>query len=360
MIREINEPWVIENFALEQPKEDEILVKMVGTGICHTDIACRHGFPVQMPIILGHEGAGIVESIGSGVTSIRPGDHVVLSFDSCGQCRNCQQDRPAYCFDFFPINFSGGRIADNSSPVSNGKEKLHSAFFSQSSFATHAIAREANSVVIDKDLPLQIMGPLGCGIQTGAGAIVNSLGVDAGDSLVIFGGGAVGLSALLGAKIVGASKVIVVELNSERRKLALEFGADLTISPVDTPDVFNEIKNYCGGVNYAFDTTGLPAVIEVAMESLLSGGMLGMVGAPPPDASMPANLMSMLSRGVGAKYIIEGDSNPKIFIPKMIEWYRAGKFPFDKMIKKFPFSQINEAAAAAELGHVIKPVLIFD
>ncbi|MCB1667518.1 MAG: NAD(P)-dependent alcohol dehydrogenase [Porticoccaceae bacterium] len=359
VIGELNAPWKIEDVELESPRPDEILVKMTGTGICHTDIACRHGFPVPMPIVLGHEGAGIVESVGADIKHIKAGDHVVLSFDSCGSCKNCQRDEPAYCYEFFPRNFSGGRASDESSPISLNGKQLHSVFFSQSSFATYAIARETNAVVIEKDLPLEIMGPLGCGIQTGAGAAVLSLGVGEGDSFAIFGGGAVGLSALLAAKAVDAGTVIVVEPKVERHELAYEFGADLIINPIETPDVLAAIKNYCGGVDYAFDTTGIPAVIEVAMETLLPGGMLGMVGAPPPEASMPANLMSMLGRGVGAKYIIEGDSDPKSFIPQMIEWYQAGKFPFDKMIETFPFDQINEAAEAAESGRVIKPVLVF-
>lgn len=359
VIDEINAPWKIKDVELENPRPDEILVRMVGTGICHTDIACRHGFPVPMPIVLGHEGAGVVEKVGTNISTIKEGDHVVLSFDSCGTCKNCKKGQPAYCYEFFPRNFSGGRAADQSSPVSLCGEQLHSAFFSQSSFATYAIARETNAVVVDKDLPLEIMGPLGCGIQTGAGAAVLSLGVKEGDTFAVFGGGAVGLSAVLAAKAVNCDKVIVIEPKVARHALAKSFGADLVINPLETPDVLEAIKAFCGGVDYTFDTTGIPSVIEVAMEALLPGGMLGMVGAPPPEASMPANLMSMLARGVGAKYIIEGDSDPKTFIPRMVQWYREGKFPFDQMIQIFPFDQINEAAEAAESGAVIKPVLTF-
>lgn len=355
----IGAPWQVQDVEIETPRGDEVLIRMVGTGICHTDIACQHGFPVPMPIVLGHEGAGVVEEIGPDVRTVKVGDHVVMSFDSCGHCRNCDREEPAYCFEFFPRNFSGRRVEDQSSPLSRSGEPLNAVFFNQSSFATYAIARERNTVVIDKDLPLAIMGPLGCGIQTGAGSVVRSLGVGPGDSLAIFGGGAVGLSGLMAARAVGAGTVIVIEPNESRRNLALELGATHGIDPSAGANVLEEIKDMFGGVNYAFDTTGLPAVIGVAIETLLPGGMLGMVGAPPPDAMLPASLMSMLARGVGAKYIIEGDSEPAAFIPEMIGWYRAGKFPFDKLVETFPFDQINEAAHAAESGRVIKPVLLF-
>ena len=359
VIRAAGSPWTIENVQLEEPREDEILVRMVGVGICHTDLLCKSGnFPVLMPIVLGHEGAGVVEKVGSKVGRVAVGDHVVMSFDSCGLCRNCHQHNPGYCFEFFPRNFSGGRKADGSSPIQGNDAPIHASFFSQSSFATYAIAREASAVVVDRALPLEILGPLGCGVQTGAGAVANSLGLLRGDSLAIFGAGAVGLSALLAARALGAGTVIVVEPNEKRGAFAMELGATQVINPKTIVDVLGEIKK-SGGVNFAFDTTGIPEVIGTAIETLLPGGVLGMVGGPPPDATLPANLMSMLIRGVSAKYIIEGDADPQTFIPRMLEWYRAGKFPFDRLVRKFPFDQINQAAHAAETGDVIKPVLVF-
>lgn len=360
VIRSIGAPWTLEDVQLEAPREDEILVKMVGVGICHTDLLCKTGaFPAPMPIVLGHEGAGVVEAVGSKVSRVKPGDHVVLSFDSCGQCRNCRQHNPGYCFEFFPRNMSGGRASDGSSPIASNGAPVHASFFGQSSFATHAIAREVNAVVVDRSLPLSILGPLGCGVQTGAGAVANSLGLLKGDSLAIFGAGAVGLSALLAARALGAGEVIVIEPNEKRGAFALELGATRVINPTATDDVLAEIKQSGGGVNHAFDTTGLPQVIGTAIETLLPGGVLGMVGGPPPDALLPANLMSMLVRGITAKYIIEGDSDPQTFIPKMLDWYKAGQFPFDRLVRTFPFDQINAAAHAAEKGDVIKPVLVF-
>jgi aryl-alcohol dehydrogenase/geraniol dehydrogenase (NAD+) len=359
VIHGVGQPWRIEEAHLDDPRPDEVLVKMAGTGICHTDIVYRTGWPIPMPVVLGHEGAGVVESVGSNVTHTHPGDHVVLTFDSCGVCRNCKRHKPSYCHEFFPRNFSGQRLGDHSSPLSLAGKPLHGVFFGQSSFATHAVARAADAVVVGKDLPLQLLGPLGCGVQTGAGAVANAFGYSGGDSLAIFGGGGVGLSALLAARALHGGAVVVVEPNEERGQLALALGATHIINPRATKDVAAEIKRLCGPVDFAFDTTGIPAVATVALESLGPNGMLGLVGAPPPDAVLPINIMSLLGRGIGVKFIIEGSSNPPEFIPKMLDWYRAGRFPFDRLIKTFRFEDINEAGHAAESGAVVKPVLLF-
>lgn len=361
VVRDIGKPWVIEDVEVAAPLDDEVRVRMVGTGICHTDVGCKDGhFPVPMPIVLGHEGAGVVEAVGSKVTQVKIGDHVVLSFDSCGDCHNCHAHLPSYCYTFYPRNLAGVR-PDGTATLSQNGKPLNAVFFTQSSFATYAIARELNTIVIDKSLPLEIMGPLGCGIQTGAGAAVNSLGIKKGQSLAIFGGGAVGLSALMGARAVDAGTVIVVEPNAGRRALALELGATTVIDPKATEDVLTAIKDASGGgVHYSLDTTGIEPVIANAVEALLPNGICGLLGVPAsPEANVPANMMSMLVRGVGVKYIVEGDADPQEFIPRMAGWYQAGKFPFDKLVKKFPFDQINEAAAASLSGEVVKPVVVF-
>lgn len=360
LVRKVGGPFSIETVEVAAPRADEVRVRMVATGMCHTDIVARDGFPVPMPIVLGHEGAGVVESVGSAVKSLKPGDHVVLSFNSCASCPNCAADMPAYCYNLMAHNFSGIRPADGSSALSQKGEVVHANFFGQSSFGTFAIAHQRNAVKVDADLPLDLLGPLGCGIQTGAGAVVNSLGLKAGESLAIFGGGAVGLSALLGARAIDAGTVIVIEPNPARAALAKELGATHVINPKETADVLAKVKELGGGgVTHALDTTGIPAVVGVAVETLLPNGMLGLIAVPPPDAMLPANMMSMLIRGVGVKYITEGDADPQQFIPRMIGWYKAGKFPFDRLITKFRFDQINEAAQASEKGGAIKPVLVF-
>lgn len=360
IVRTTGGQFVIEDIQIESPREDEVLVRLVGSGICHTDIVFRDGgLPMPMPVVLGHEGSGVVEAVGAKVTHVKPGDHVVLSMNSCGACPNCDKHQPAYCFSMPAYNLIGTR-PDGSSALSQNGEKLFGAVFYQSSFATLAIAHINNTVKVDKDLPLELLGPLGCGIQTGAGTAINSLKVGPGDSLAIFGGGAVGLSALLGALAVGAGPVIVIEPDAARAALARELGAAHTINPKETDDVLAKVRELGGGgVTHAIDTTGIPAVMAVAVETVLPNGMLALLGVPPADASVPANMMSMLIRGVGVKYYVEGDSDPKEFIPRMISLYKEGKFPFDKLIKTYPFDQINEAAHSSKMAGTIKPVIVF-
>jgi Zn-dependent alcohol dehydrogenase len=360
IIRAVGGPFLVEDIDVADPRGSEVRVRMVGVGMCHTDLVARDGFPVPMPIVLGHEGSGVVDAIGSDVSDLAVGDHVVLSFASCGACPTCDDALPAYCHNFLGQNFAGVRLEDGSSPLSQNDAIVHGNFFGQSSFGSYAIAHRRNTVKVDKDLPLDILGPLGCGVQTGAGAAVISLGLKPGQSLAIFGGGAVGLSALLGARAVGAGMVIVIEPNADRGQLARELGASHVIDPTGHEDVLAAVKALSGGgVNHALDTTGIPAVIAVAVETTIAHGTVGLIAVPPPEAMLPANMMSMLVRGTIIKYITEGDADPQVFIPQMLDWYRAGHFPFDRLVKKFPFDQINEAAQASEDGSAIKPVLVF-
>jgi Zn-dependent alcohol dehydrogenase len=358
--RQPRAPISIEEIVVAAPRDDEVRVRLVATGICHTDLVCRDGFPVPMPIVLGHEGAGVVESVGRAVKTLAVGDHVLLSFNACGACANCVNQEPAYCHQFLGLNFGGLRPDDGTSPLSQNGAPVHGNFFGQSSFAALSIVRERNAVKIDRALPLELLGPLGCGVQTGAGAVINSLKVRSGRSIGIFGAGAVGLSAVMAAKAVGAGRIVVVEPNTARRTLATELGATAAIDPRDGSDTLTAVKSAGGGgLDYALDTTGIPAVANLASEALLPNGMLGMLGIPPPDAQMPMNIMSMFARGVGLKCIVEGDSDPQTFIPRLVDLYKAGQLPVERLIKTYPFERINDAMAASEDGSVIKPVVLF-
>jgi aryl-alcohol dehydrogenase len=360
LVRDHGAPLRIEPVDIDAPRATEVRIRMVGCGICHTDIVFQQGQGLAVPCLLGHEGSGVVDAVGAEVSCLVPGDHVVRSFLSCGTCPSCAKQKPASCYHFAPLNYGGSRSSDGSSPVHQDGSRIAASFFNQSSFATYAIADQRNAVKVPKDIPLELLGPLGCGIQTGAGAAMNSLGLQAGETLAIFGGGAVGLSALLGAIAVDAGPVIIVEPNEARGQLSLELGAAHVINPIVTADVLGEIRRLGGGgVNHGLDTTGIPEVIAVAGEAILFNGMLGLLGVPPMEASLPLNMMSMMARGIGVKAIVEGDSDPQRFIPHMIDLYRAGRFPFDRLIVRFPFEQINEAIDASKSGAVIKPVLIF-
>src|SRR5262245_31404181 len=197
-----SEPFAIEALEIDDPRDDEVLVRMVGVGICHTDLIVRDQYyPTPLPAVLGHEGAGVVERVGARVTKVQPGDHVVLSYLSCGTCPNCQRGQMFYCPQLFALNFGGGRL-DGSKALRRRDSAISSHFFGQSSFATRAIANQRNAVKVSPDAPLHLLGPLGCGIQTGAGAVMNSLNPRAGSSIAVFGAGAVGTSAIMAARAV--------------------------------------------------------------------------------------------------------------------------------------------------------------
>src|SRR5882672_3442888 len=223
--RGVGRPFVLETVTLEDPRPDEVRVRLVATGICHTDVSMRDHkiYPVPHPVVLGHEGAGIVERVGGGVTKVQAGDHVILTSNSCGQCPSCVEGMPVYCYDFNAHNFSGSR-PDGTSPLSKNGEKIH-YFHAQSTFANYSVSRERSVVRVNKDAPLELLGPLGCGVMTGAGAVINSMAVGVGHSIAVFGTGSVGLSAIMAAKLVGAGVIIAVNLVEARLVLARELGA---------------------------------------------------------------------------------------------------------------------------------------
>jgi aryl-alcohol dehydrogenase len=358
--REPHADFSIETIELEQPRAGEVRVRIAGVGLCHTDLIARDQFiPIGLPAVLGHEGAGIVESVGEGVTKVRPGDQVVLGFSSCGGCARCEEDLPSYCRDFPNLNYAGVR-RDGSSGLSIDGAPISGNFFGQSSFAGLALAHERNVVKIEAaDLPLEILGPLGCGFQTGAGGVMRSMACPSGSTIAIFGGGPVGLSAVMGAVIQGCATIVLVEPVSARRELARSLGATHVIDPNDG-DVGGTIRTILpDGVEFAFETSGREAVVEMALASLTSHGLLGLVGVPPrPESSLSINLAALITSGHRIHGIIEGDSDLDGFIPDLLDHHRAGRFPFDRLIRTYPLDQINEAVAAQGRGDCVKAVLI--
>jgi aryl-alcohol dehydrogenase len=349
----------VESVTLEAPRPDEVLVRIVGVGICHTDLFARDHQMVAQPAVLGHEGSGIVEQVGSAVAKVKPGDRVAISFRSCGACSPCTSGHPSYCVQFMPLNFGGLRL-DGSKAISRDGEAISSNFFGQSSFATYALSYERNLVKVPDDVPLELMGPLGCGIQTGAGGVLRSLNCRAGSSLVVLGGGSVGLSALMGGALRGCNPLVVVEPQEARRALAMELGATHAIDPQATPDLTAALREIApAGFDFAFDTSGIASVIQAAAASLGTRGEIGLVGGPPsPDGTITLPILMIVGGAIVVRGIVEGDSDPDVFIPELIEHYRAGRFPIDKLIKTYPFEAINEAIADQLAGKVIKPVLL--
>ncbi|MCL9816181.1 NAD(P)-dependent alcohol dehydrogenase [Natronocalculus amylovorans] len=361
VVHEKGGSFEIESVELEEPRADEVLIDMTAVGVCHTDLSVRDQYyPTPLPAVLGHEGSGVVEAVGEDVTGVSPGDHVVLSFDYDTTCSNCRNGDVAYCNEFFEHNFTGRRVEDGSSPISQNGNEISGLFFGQSSFATTAIAKERNVVVVPDDAPLELLGPLGCGIQTGAGGVINSLDPQAGSSMVIFGAGSVGLSALLGANIKGCTDIIQIDLVDSRLKKAEELGATMTINPEAVDDTNSAIQDELGGgADYSLETTGQPSVLRQAVDVLRQGGTCGVIGAPPLGTEVSLDVNTILF-GRTVQGIIEGDSHPKEFIPDLVELYQQGKFPFDEFVTYYDFDDIQQAVADSESGEVIKPILRMD
>lgn len=357
----LEQEFVLQELTLDDPAPDEVVVQIAGVGLCHTDLAVQHGhLPFAFPGVVGHEGSGTVVAVGSAVTKVAVGDPVGLTFNSCGACTQCDRGQPSYCAEFMERNFGGAR-AGGGSPISRDGEAYGGYFFGQSSFATHAIARERNVVKVAAGLDLALAGPLGCGVQTGAGAVMRSMACRAGSSLLVTGGGSVGLSAVLGAVVREVGTIIVVEPMAARRDLALELGATHVLDPADGP-LAEQVRQIAPeGVDYALDTTAALPVLEQVVASLAQLGTLGMVGVPSdPTAALTVGLIEMQARGLRFMGIVEGDSDPDEFLPELVDLHLTGRFPFDRLVTKVPFSRINDAVDAQARGEAVKVVLVHE
>lgn len=348
----------IESVEIDTPRDREVLVRIVGCGLCHTDLSARDQVvPFKLPAILGHEGSGIVEQAGAGVTRLRPGDAVVLSYAFCGDCEYCQDERMAYCTRTARLNF-GGLRADGS-PIAKDREgqPLSARFIGQSAFSTHALVQESNAIRVPTDISLELMGPLGCSMQTGAGAVVNVLKPGRGDSIAIFGAGSVGLSAVMAARIAGCSTIIAVDRNAGRLGIAAELGATHTIN-AQVDDAVTTIRGVTKGrgVHYSVECTGVPAVLRQAVDALRACGACASLGVASHQAEAQLHMNGFLL-GKTLRGVTEGDSVAQRFIPQLIDWWRDGTFPFDRLVSYFSLAQLNDAAAACASGLAIKAIV---
>jgi len=355
VVHELSGPFIIEELDLDDPRDDEVLVRVVGTGLCNTDLAFRDGaLPTEFPVVLGHEGAGVVEKVGKNVTKVQPGDHVVMTYYFCGRCAQCKKGEPVRCELFMPGVFPGKRF-DGTPTITKSGEAINAVYFTQSSFASYALANELNVVKVDKSVPLENLGPLGCGLQTGAGGVINSLKAEPGSSIAVFGTGSVGMSAILGAAVSGCTTIIAVDVMDVRLKKARELGATHTVNSAqnDPIEAINKIK--ANGLDYSLDCTGIPAVINKAVNSVRDGGTCGLIGLPGEDNIAHLEIHTLLHRTVYG--ITEGDSIPDIFIPKLIDLYKAGKFPIDKLMTYYKLEDINQAVEDSRSGKTVKAIL---
>jgi aryl-alcohol dehydrogenase len=352
--------FVVEDVELDAIRADEVLVRVVAAGLCHTDLGVQFGgIPFKLPGVLGHEGAGIVEEVGAGVTKVKPGDKVLLSFTSCGACENCRGGHPAYCTTWVLRNLINGARDDGSSPISRHGSTLGGHFFGQSSFANHAIADQASVVKVADDAALEYLAPLGCGVQTGFGTVWNILQPKPGQSLAVFGAGAVGLSAVIAASLLPLSAVIAVDLVQSRLDLALELGATHVINAA-TEDVAARIAEITGGsgLSHAVDTTAVPSVVRTAVDALGVNGRCAIVGAPPGGTEVSFEVQSLLA-GKTIIGVTLGDGEPETLIPQLVALHKQGKLPLEKLVKHYTLDQLNEAASDMHHGTTIKPVITF-
>lgn len=349
-------PFELTELELDDLRPDEVLVKVAAVGICHTDLIIRdQWYPVPLPAVLGHEGAGVVEKVGSAVTRFAPGDRVGMTYNSCGQCKSCAKGRPVICMDFWGRNFASAR-PDGSTALRRNGDSIHSHFFGQSSFATHCVATERNVVKLGDSIPFEVAAPFGCGIQTGAGAVLNSLQPPPGSTIAIFGTGAVGLSAVMAARLSGCTTIVGVDLRPQRLELARELGATHVVNAGEE-DTAEALQRISGGVDFAIDTTGNPQVLKTAFESTGPGGVTGIIGAPPFGTTIDLDINGVLALGRTVRGIVEGDSVPDVFLPALVSLWEQGRFPADRLMTTYDFDEIERAAHEAEEGHVIKPVL---
>ena len=358
VLRAGNGPFTIEDLELEGPRDNEVLVRMVAVGMCHTDLLSRELPPEFFtgPQVYGHEGSGVVEALGTGVSDLAVGDHVVLSFNHCGTCPACGKGKLPYCYNFGQYNMSGGRTDGSKAFTGADGIPVGSHFFGQSSFASHSVVARTSVVKVDPSYDLSMMGPLGCGVQTGAGAILNTLDVQPGSSVVITGAGALGLSAVMAATVAGATTIVAVDRHASRLELATKFGATSILSGTPAEITAGILDATGGGADYAFDTTGNAAVVRAAFEGLNNLGTIGLAGVGFGDITL--DYLSLIG-GRTITGVMEGDSTPNEFIPRLAALNADGRFPYHELITTFPIEQINDAEAASANGSVIKPVLVF-
>jgi aryl-alcohol dehydrogenase len=357
VIHETGGVFSLEQLELSDPRDDEVVVRIVGVGICGTDLGAVHGhLPIPAPpSVFGHEGAGVVEKVGARVTKVKAGDHVVLAWDYCGACTACKVGAELYCLNFFLHNFHGAR-PDGSPTLRKGEEIIHGCFFCQSSFADFALANERNVVKVPEDVPLEVVAPMGCGIMTGAGAVMNALRPRPGSSIAVFGTGTVGMSAVMAAQVVGCTTIIAVDVNPDRLKMAKELGATHTVNAGEVDPVQTVLEITGGGAEFTLECVGNPKVLRQAVDVLPRLGVCGLLGVVPPGTEVSLN-MDLIMNGRTVKGILGGDAIADLFIPKLVELYRQGRFPFDRMITYYPFDDINQAVQDMAEGRVIKPVL---
>ncbi|KAI9667528.1 MAG: hypothetical protein M1821_000344 [Bathelium mastoideum] len=363
--------WRMEDVELRAIREDELLVEIIASGVCHTDVhfgSEKEGPSIVYPSVKGHEGAGYVKAVGSAVTAAQEGDPVLLSFASCGSCHACLDQVPSYCTSFNELNFLGSKTFDlTSSSASFSEPSIAGKFFGQSSFANLTIVSQC-SVVNAKGLfqnrqELALFSPLGCGVQTGAGTIVNVAQAGPKDAVVVIGLGGVGLSAVMAAKVLGCRKIIGIDKVGKRLELAKELGATDVINGAQLggSSLVERVREVTEGLGatVTMDTTGVTALTMQGIEFTRNHGKIIQVGTNPLDATADFPMFLFMVSGKQFMGAVEGGATPTKFVPQLIKWYHEGKFPLDKLVKTFSADDWKKAIDEMGSGETVKPVLLW-
>jgi aryl-alcohol dehydrogenase len=358
VVREAGAPFVLETLTLDDPQPDEVVVRVAAVGICHTDLAVQHGhIPVALPAVLGHEGAGTVMAVGTAVTSVRPGAHVIMSQALCGHCRRCTSGEAAYCEHAAALSL-GGRREDGSTPIHGPTGDVSGNFVGQSSFATHAVAKARNVYEIAPDLPLSVLAPIGCGVMTGAGAIFNDARPQPGASVVVMGCGTVGLAAIMAARVAGAAHIVGVDVTRSRLELATTLGATATYVAGD--DVVTQVHELTGGgADIAIEATGVPEAAVIAVRSTHATGHSVIVGAAPFGSTLELDWRT-LAAGRRVQGSVIGSSDPSRDLPRLVDLWQCGDLPLETLETMFAFPDINTAVEAMASGTAVKPILLME
>ena len=349
--------WSLEQLELADPAPHEVVVRVVASGICQTDVHARDGFfPLPWPAVYGHEGAGVVERVGSAVTEVAAGDHVIMANPSCGECTNCREGYEAYCVRSRQIKSCGVRV-DGTVALRRGETPVYGSFFQQSSFSTYSLATERNVIKVPRDAPLDVLAAFPCGVNTGAGAVMNVLKARPGDSFAVFGAGTVGLAGLMAAKIAGCDPIVAVDVFANRLALARELGATHVVD-ARRPDAAAEVRRIAGGagVKFSLEAAGVPAALRAAVDALAPRGTCCLAGSAR-DGVEAALEMRTLQQGRIVRGCIQGESVVKEFLPRLVELYRAGRLPVDRLVRHYDFAAINDAVTDMLAGETIKAVL---
>ncbi|MGW6603449.1 NAD(P)-dependent alcohol dehydrogenase [Streptomyces sp. NPDC055036] len=353
------EQFELEDLRIEDPRPDEVLVRFTAAGLCHTDLEAAAGrMPTPLPVVAGHEGAGVVEAVGSAVRGFEVGQRIVASFSFCGTCRNCRSGSPAYCPSHFPLNFGAQRADGSTGLRDRAGRPVHDHFFGQSSFAGHGLCRPSGLIkVADSGPPDEVLAPLGCGVITGAGAVWNVLGVTPGSTVAVFGAGAVGLSAVMAAAAAGAARIIVGDLHPGRLRLASEFGAT-DVYDASRTDALEQVRELTAGrgVEFSVESTGVPTVMRQAVAALAPLGRAAILGVAP-GAELRTDAFELLS-GRTVSGSIVGHQAPEALVPRILDLHARGRFPLEAMIRTYPLAEIATAVADARSGVAVKAVLL--